>query len=234
MKTKNIILPLVVVVFFLSGKKIQAQNTYLYAGTSISSMSESNEDGRSTDNVRPRIGYHVGLGFDIDLFSMFSLQPNFQLTTKGNMKRGEEKNDYYWVERTNLFYLNIPILLNAKVALDETKKANFFMGPNIGVAIYGESKDFDVYKGEKQNIDVNPLDWGKDRVMDDYKRVDLAWQIGSSIQLKKFLIRASYDLGVKNISAYTGRDTKVKNNAFLLSIGFAFGGGPKEVVQEVQ
>ncbi|MCK5103812.1 MAG: outer membrane beta-barrel protein, partial [Cyclobacteriaceae bacterium] len=121
----------------------------------------------------------------------------------------------------NLWYMDIPILFKWNFQIDERTNIYPAIGPYVGIGLKGKSKS-ESKSNYGEETYTNDVEWGSDEETDILKRFDGGLSIGGGIEYKAFQFGVYYNLGIANISAYTGDNTKIKNRVLQFSLGYRF------------
>ncbi len=149
------------------------------------------------DGTKLNPGFNIGPIIELPLKNIFTVETGILFSTKGHKLSGDplagvEK----YLFQTNIFYLDIPVLLKATIPIKKTKI--FAMaGGYAGGALYGnviaEGKENTVIKRFK-----NKIQWGNNP--NEYDRFDYGLDFGVGIKIKKYQIGILYESGLKNFS----------------------------------
>lgn len=158
-------------------------------------------------------GFNAGAILDLPLKDMFSIEAGLLLNSKGDKISGNEimgVNKY--LQRENLLYLDIPILVKISVPV---KKVKIFamVGPYLGQALSGKRKGEGIINSVPSNWEHN-IYWGE-----EYDRVDYGGKIGIGLRYNKYQIGASYEFGFKNLTIVRP-STANKNRVLELYVSY--------------
>jgi len=152
-----------------------------------------------------RLAAHAGLVADCSINSRFSVQPELLFSLKGDRNDG-----FGTTERTNLSYLDVPVLLKVKTG-------GFFLeaGPQIGWRLSGKYK--------VNNVSL--------KVTDNYRTLDYGYAAGLGYQLSNGLNAGlRYNAGFRDpinenpILPGSGFSAKGHNSVFQFYIGYLLPG----------
>ncbi|MCD8540050.1 MAG: PorT family protein [Leadbetterella sp.] len=189
-------------------------------------------DGRVTEGLGIKPGFHIGGTVEIPVSDMFYVEPGLLFSNKGvKLDRDEllEIGGGYFTVRNkgsfDLYYLDIP--LNGKVKFDVGSSVKVYgtFGPYVGVGVAGKLKGkltVSVPAPFSESYDEK-IEWGSDRDTDNFKRADFGLSIGGGAEFGPFTAGVAYNHGLANISSYTGEGTKINNRVFSISVGYRFG-----------
>lgn len=143
-----------------------------------------------------RTGFHVGGLAHIHVSQHFAVQPELVFSTQG---REQEIGGVNY--RTNLSYINLPVLL-------QYMAGNGFRiqtGPQLGILVNAESK--------ANNVETD--------VKDSYKTPDVSWAFGASYLTNMGIgFDARYNLGLSNINDVG--NAKIKNRVWQFGLFYQF------------
>ena len=157
------------------------------AGLNISSFV-----GKDVEDVKSIAGFHAGGLVQVPIFKLFSLQPEVYISTQGGKAESDED-----VERINLTYLQIPVLVKCKSPIGIFAET----GPQLGVIL----KATDKYNGENTNIKSY------------LKETDFLWVFGAGYEFGMIGFYARYNLGITKIYE------NARNSVFQGGIYFVLG-----------
>lgn len=226
-KMKNIkilFVILFVILFFTKIDTTKAQIFGIKAGLNLSNMSikikniDSNKMEKDTE-CKYLPGFNLGPTLDFPLNKMFLLQSEILFTTKGfqiNTVRSDEWGGTIpYKYRMTLYYIDIP--LNLKATIIDLDKLNIYglAGSYLGIGINGKTKFILGDEQEKGNIKLGSNG--------NTKRFDFGLDLGTGIELNKFVFNLSYYWGLTNISRQDPENIKEKNRVLAISLGYRFG-----------
>ena len=184
----------------------QGTNFGIRAGLNLASMEIDEENAPELSST---VGFHVGAIADIGLNNFFYIQPGLFLSTKGSK--------YHYPSgkheaTTSLWYLEIPLLASAKIAINESLAPRINIGPYVGFGIAGATKH--EYYGSETGPDSE-----KAFRKDYYKRLDIGLAFGGGIEFQSFYLGVNYDLGLASIA-----DSKIDiyNRCLGFTLGYNF------------
>jgi long-subunit fatty acid transport protein len=161
------------------------------------------------ENASSKVGFHVGGFAEIKVSDKFAVQPELLFSTQGFKREYMEDfggEDVSVEQKTNLSYINIPVMAKYYVADGFSLEA----GPQIGFLTSAKNK-FEA-EGEKEEEDAK----------DEFKSVDFGLNFGAGYDFTENLSAGlRYNLGLSNIAKDSG-DFKVKNSVFSVSLGYKF------------
>lgn len=195
---KKVLLSAVAVMAFMS---VSAQETRfgVKAGANLTTFTGDVED------LDSKVGFHVGGFAEIKLTDKFAVQPEILFSTQG-AKEKESSPFGSFEYKTNLSYLNIPVMAKYYVA----EKFSLEAGPQIGFLLSAKAK----FDGGGES--------GDEDIKDGLKSIDFGVNFGAGYDFTENVsVGLRYNLGLSNISDSEG-DGKVKNSVFSLSVGYKF------------
>lgn len=187
---KNILL---IALFFLIQNTIQAQGLHLglKAGTDMQKIS-----GKSFAD-QFNFGYHLGGYVEINFSKKVGIQPEFYYS-ETSLKTGESFETIYQAANplsVRLSYLNIPVLLNVKMA----EQLVLQIGPKYGVL---SNTGLTIRQNAENAI----------------KSGDLSAVAGFTLKISKIRLYARYQIGLNNISELQNQE-KWKNQVIHAGLG---------------
>jgi hypothetical protein len=202
MRLKFICFIVLAMLFKISG----AQTFGIKGGMNIASMSFS----ASGLDFSPKsiVGVHVGPVVEFKMQGSLSFNTGLLYSLKGY----KMKADYMGttMEGTSkINYLEVPMNLVCKFPTSETSNFLIQAGPYLGYALSGKDET------DGETTDVEFGDGGM-------KRFDFGLGIGLGLEFGPLVPTASYQFGLANLSGIS--DLTVKNNAFMISVAYMFGG----------
>ena len=174
------------------------------AGLNFDSQTVSG--GGTSETSDSKFGFHLGAVVDVPLASCAAalpewlyFQPGLYFTTKGG------KWDARFIKNTtSLYYLELPLLVSAKLSLTDNLKVRADFGPSIGFAVGGKTK-------------VGSFS-GKVFDNDKTRRFNFGLDFGLGVEYRQLYIGAGYDLGLTSMRT----DNSLKNRTFSISLGYNF------------
>jgi hypothetical protein len=143
-----------------------------------------------------RTGFHVGGLAHIHVSRNFAIQPELVFSLQGR-----EQTSGGIEYRTNLSYINLPVLLQYMAGTGFRLQT----GPQLGLLVNAETKINDV------EMDVK----------DSYKTPDVSWAFGASYLTNAGVgFDARYNLGLSNI--YDVGNAEVRNRVWQLGLFYQF------------
>lgn len=205
------------------------------AGVNINSLRYSGDSESLYNDLESRAGFHVGAVMDWNVAGSFYIQPGIYFTTrgaKGEWSESDEDYSYKLTEKLNMSYLQIPVLASYRFAVSDAVKIDVNVGPYIAFGLGGKVKieETETYMGETERTSDKYDIFGKstdDKDKGDFKRFDAGLRFGAGVNIHRFYVGVSYDLGLTNL-AHTGDDyrwsskDKFKNGALNISVGYNF------------
>lgn len=134
-------IPVFILVAF-SATVVSAQKLVPRAGVTIASNSFEPEGEVGDYDTGSITGFTVGLGYNIAINSMFSIQPELNFIQKGSQQEVSFEMDGFAVDskvKSTINYLEVPVLARAQFGSEKTK---FFVqaGPSIAYGLGGKTK----------------------------------------------------------------------------------------------
>jgi hypothetical protein len=209
-------LVLMIVVFALATNSF-AQKFGARAGFNLATALVKDNSDTYSDNFKMKPGFHIGATAEFPINETFAFETGLLLSSKGT-KESESESGYEYTAVANLYYFDIPLTGKAYYELGGVKIYGL-LGPYLGVGLSGKTKI-----QETGSSDYNEtVEWGTDSENDDLKRLDMGLTFGAGVVVSDFEVGLSYNLGLKNISPYTGDGYKVNTRVLGISVGYKFG-----------
>ena len=147
-------------------------------------------------------GFAGGLFLDINLFDFLSVQPETMFTMKGSgvltpnipflPGYGGSNAPAMIVQSQNLNYLEIPLLVKAKLNLITDLNGSIFVGPAVSFLLNERNTTF--YPAtDTTPASSSSVDYGK-----YFPGMDFGVVFGAGIQLQKFLIDIRYEVDLNS------------------------------------
>ena len=191
----------------------QSQIVAIKGGLNLSSMNITSDFGIGDPSMA--LGFHLGTTFDIPLTEMFAIETGLFATTKG----ARWETSFFGVEITqniNILNAEIPLSFKAMFPLGDDVKLYTNAGGYIGVGITGINRikveGFGQTENEEEEITFDD---------DGFERLDYGLTFGAGAEFKGFILGASYDLGLANIS--DDSDATIQNRVIKITLGYRFG-----------
>lgn len=212
---KNLLrLLLIVVVVLTMTRQSSAQTFGIKAGLNLSTLLAKDNDDTYTDNYKLRPGFHIGATAELPMNEIFSFETGLLLSTKGT---NESETRYSNESSLTLYYFDIPLTAKAYYKVGSVRIYGVF-GPSLGIGLSGKNK----IKVSGSPDETQTIKWGTDSENDDLKRLDLGLTVGAGVEINAIQIGLAYNLGLANISAYTGDGYKIKNRVLGISVAYKF------------
>lgn len=181
------------------------------AGVNFNNMKQ--EFGSEELDADSKIGFHVTGIADIGFNDFIGFQPGIGITTRG-YKIDNSLMGFTFESKTNIFYLDIPLNFKGMYKMDALTPF-VTAGPYLGIGLAGKSKITNEFEGVEEEEEED-VEWGDNGL----KRFDFGLGFGAGVEIKSFVIGASFDLGLMNIS--NTEEVTVKNRSFKISAGYMF------------
>ena len=198
---------------------ILAQTFGVKGGFNFPSMLEKDDTETYSDHNKLKPGFHIGGVVDFPLTDVLSIEGSLLLCLKGG-KSAEEFGEFKYTENWNLFYLDFPVAIKYTYDLGKIKLYGL-AGPYMALGISGKYKTTEENNGDKET-DTEVIDWGTDSENDDFKRPDAGLHIGAGVRMGNIQAGLFYELGLANISPYTGNGYRIKNRSVGLTASYYF------------
>jgi hypothetical protein len=186
--------------------------------------------------AKSKIGFTLGVGYNIAINDLFSIQPELSFVQKGTKSKSSytyrgDVSSYTQTLEGNLTinYLELPVL--AKVTFGSGTKFFLNAGPSIGFGLGGKATYEIIYSETYMGETVTETMEGNGKVKfgdepDEYEgedayfdnRLDLGLQFGGgAIVANKIMIDVRYGLGFSNL--WDGEENKSQHRVFQFTVG---------------
>ena len=134
-------------------------------------------------------------------------------------------------DRLNVYYLQLPVLAVAKVALGEGVSLNMKGGAYAGLGLGGDFETVYHVPGMSLSVDafgVTRYDssWDAEEVRCGLSRFDAGLVFGLELEVRRFTVAASYLLGLMDTYRDENLDyeypIEMRNRSFNVSVGYNF------------
>jgi len=202
-KMKKIFLTLVGAVVLMGNAVAQqwdANNFMARVGLNFGNVAM---DDFSTD---AKVGFHLAGVYERQLFATtpLFLETGLALTQKGyKLEMGGESS------KSNMWYLEVPVMVNYKFAVNEEWTLYPSAGIYYALGIGGKTK---IKEGGASL---------KGDTFDGYQRSDLGLRIGFTADWKRYQVSAGYSIGLLDVADDVDL-TEVKTRTFFVTVGYRF------------
>jgi hypothetical protein len=164
-------------------------------------------------------GFQIGMFQTFDVSRSLALQPEVYLAVRGGESTGDFEFDQI-VSRTEIRYLEFPVLLEYRVPLQRRLRPSLFLGPYGAVKLSAARQT--VIRGREERIEL-----------DNVNAVDYGVVVGGAVEHEmlsgQLILDVRCSLGLKNamrmpagyIRLYVDED-EIRNFAFSLMVGYRF------------
>lgn len=192
-------------------------------GITLATMNEESENISRNDIERHSItGPVLGLAFDMQLSSLFTIQPELLYSQSGG------RNSYSFLGSTiestyRINYLEVPILAKIELGNSDSHKGGLGVyaaaGPWVGFALNGKSKVTSPLGTVEQDFTFDDED--------NAKRLNYGFAAGAGINAGKLTLDLRYNFGVNNLldnDADNSNDNKPvrQTRGLALTLGYNF------------
>jgi hypothetical protein len=222
-----------VLLIFISTQSFAQIRFGARAGFNLSNMKVSKDWlGPETKKINP--AFHIGGIVEYGINKFLGLESGLLISGKGIKSEYEYSYGSFTITNTTRIsplYLEVPFDAVGKLDLGAVKVL-FFTGPYIGIGIGGKYKSKYSASGLPSGTTLPSLGFD-DKSVDikfgkkdnsDMKRTDFGLNIGTGIEIKGFLLRAQFDIGLSNLDPEGSSLYDMKNRVFGISFGYMFGG----------
>lgn len=163
-------------------------------------------------------GFHFGATIDNPLSESLSLEMGLMLSLKG-YKIDELLDGITVRNKTNLYYIDIPVAF--KYAFGLGRNSNWYLaaGPVFDIGVGGNYMTVYDWSGSRQ-VEKEKVEWGNEE--GQIQRLDFGLTFGGGVEFDAWQIGVYYDLGLSDISSDATPDNTLKNRVWKLSLGYKF------------
>ncbi|MEG1742514.1 MAG: porin family protein [Acetivibrio sp.] len=201
------------VLFVFASVIVSAQVTWnVKAGMNISSFTSTGDA-----KADAKIGYKLGAGMEYSFNKVWSLQPSLLFSTKGAKLSEDGEN-----VTVNAMYLELPIMVAARLAVSEGLNIVINAGPYLAYGVGGKMKvegegSIDTF-GETK-IELEDEEGNVETVESPgLKRFDAGLGVGFGLEFGKFLVGLDAQYGLTDII----EDFSTKNLNFSIGAAYKF------------
>lgn len=219
------------IVLLVSGmvSSAKAQLFYAQGGVNLANITK-NGDGDTEDN-NMLTSFNVGFMGRFGLSKTIDLESGLLLTGRGSKAETYFNGGSDYVKaKFNPLYVELPVNLVVNIPLESSVKLFFNAGPYAAIGVGGKSKlqtkIGPVESSSSSNIEFSNDDpftsEQDDAAYDKLKRFDFGLNAGVGLDLKSFIIKANYGLGLTKINSTESNnsaDDKNKYRTLSLSVG---------------
>ncbi|MCB5265747.1 MAG: PorT family protein [Candidatus Cloacimonetes bacterium] len=163
------------------------------------------------DDFDSKLGFHAGLMMQSPLGNNFIIQPEVLYTMKGatsEFKLLGVQNELTGTAN----YIEIPMLIKYNIELSSVQIQPYF-GPSIGVLLVGEITNKKTI-GRISSTDTVSF-------KDDMNALEAGLNFGAdAVLMQNLMVGLRFNLGLTEIAK---KDSKYKNNVFMVNLGYLFG-----------
>ena len=214
--SKFIILLLICLTAFQS----YSQTFGLKGGVNRSDVLFENESGPISKVTNMTMqGFHVGATMENTLSEVLSLESGLLVSLKG-FKIDEHQDGVVVRNKTNLYYLDIPVALKAKFDLGKSSKWYVAAGPVFDIGVAGNYVTVYDWHGAGQ-AEKEKITWGNGE--GEINRFDVGITFGGGMEFGLWQVGVYYDLGLTNIASDAKPENTLKNRVWKVSVGYKLG-----------
>lgn len=196
---------LVLLIALFTAGLLSAQRLGVQGGYSLSTPFIGTEDNAVDFNARSGSGFHIGALFDWDVTNRWG----FEAAVLYNMRTAHfnmaYRSDTTTIFNREVFYLDIPLHLTVHFPVKKTR-VSVFLGPSFNVGLHGKDIAW-LNIPTKKPVSLEKDVFGKEKPL---QRFDLSAELGFSVEYRKMLMSASYELSLLN--------TAYKNYTYTFSL----------------
>lgn len=209
---KKLLLVLGVVMLFAFSGFAQTEGIGLTGKGIKAGLNLANLTGSDIDENKMMLTFGGGAFIEYSFNSQFAIQPEALFMMKGT--KAEEGD-----EKINLTYIEVPVLLKFKPAMEGNFKPSIFAGPALGLLMSAKA---DVYDEVEDEI-VEDVD-----IKDDMKSIDFGIAFGAGFMYMMqngggITFDARYTMGLGKIyDPEEGDAPDIKNANISFMVGYSF------------
>jgi len=217
---KRISIFIVFIAICLTAFQSYSQTFGLKGGLNRSDVLYENESGKISDATNMTTqGFHVGVTMENSLSEMLSLETGLLVSLKG-FKIDEYLDGVIIRNKTNLYYLDIPVALKAKFDLGKKSKWYVAAGPVFDIGFAGNYVTVYDWHGDSQAV-KEKIKWGNNE--GEINRFDIGITTGGGIEFGLWQVGVYYDFGLTNIASDAKPENTLKNRLWKVSVGYKLG-----------
>ncbi len=200
---------------FISVSNLAYSQISISGGVNLATLNSEIMNEPVDDAFNNITGFHAGVSYKIKVGELFSIEPGVNFVRKGTIQEySVETIDVKSNVRMN--YIDVPIYFNVHIPVGDRVKILGSVGEYVGIGVSGcvtETYNDD----EEQEWDI---EFGGDD--GEIQTIDFGLTFGAGLSFDNLFFRASYDLGVANISNYDEDDTFINNRNLKFTLGYRF------------
>lgn len=182
----------------------------------------SNWYGDDTDGTDAKFAYKVGIGLECPFDKVWSLQTGVSFVSKGTNHTAVETDGISAQAKVNVSYLELPVMVAARFAMDRNTHILVAAGPYGAWGIGGKTKAL----GHRWSSSSTP-DWNTGNVVEidtfgkgglDLRRFDYGVAIGLSVEYRHYMIGVEGRLGLCKLQ----KELQGKNITGFVTAGYKF------------
>ena len=222
------LLLLIIAVFVLSGLPAFALDFSIGVKGGINLAHFGGDDANSkgdfdSDSI---IGFTGGVFGIFPIKDTIVIQPAVLFTSKGQKLEHTGNTGF---EYDRLYYIEVPALVKfyppIKLPGDDKYSANVFAGPYIGIDLFNRYKRTAEVKDVVNDPPATDAKGTYDDIWGDVSILDFGLTLGLGVDIKQFVIEASYSIGFLSIDS-SAATKDLKNRVATLTVGYMFDKNP--------
>ena len=176
-------------------------------------LNMSNFYGDELDDKNMKVGFHVGVGADLEFVPNMGIQTGLFFSSKG------AKYTFNTAElEVNANYLQLPVHFAYKIDVMPGTRVVLHAGPYVAYGVGGKTK-LNIADREISDVDTFKDDSSID-AFNGLKPFDAGLGLGVGAEFGRILVDLGWDMGLTNISRINNADLKTQNA--YLSVGYKF------------
>ncbi|HPW90167.1 MAG TPA: outer membrane beta-barrel protein [Paludibacteraceae bacterium] len=222
---KRLFLVLLLSAFVIGG--VLAQRLGAVAGYQLNTpFPSTNVDGVNF-NERVGSGFHVGLLADWDMTTRWGLELGAMYSLRSSSYNLSYTSDTTTIFKRQLYYLDVPLHVYVNFPIKKWALA-LYVGPSFNVGLHGKDIAWENTPMQKPvTLETEDM-YGDDGRLN---RFEIAAELGLTAKYKNYEVRASYQIGVNDVTKDnyrwtldlpTGSKTYFNQGELKLSVAYLF------------
>lgn len=206
---------ILLVTLLIGTLSMNGQTFRLKGGVNSSDVYFENEDGTISDFFdTSRPGFLIGGAYEKALSELFFVETSLLFSLKA-FKVDELQDGRTLLNKTDLYYLDLPILAKRKFQTKNKWLWFLAIGPAINLGLAGNETTAYDNSGSGQ-VTKEKVEWGSEE--GQLSRIDFSLVFGGGVEFGRWQIGLNYDLGMVNIS--NTPDNTLKNRLWEIYVGY--------------
>lgn len=169
-------------------------------------LNMSNFYGDDLDDKNMKLGFHIGVGADLELVPNVAIQTGLFYTTKGAEYKSKAEGDIIDAN-VSANYLQLPLHVAYKIDVTPGTKVVLHAGPYVAYGIGGKMK-------------LGPIEADTFKKDSGLKPFDAGLGLGVGAEFGMILVDLGWDMGLTNLSRASSGSIKTQNAYLSLGVKF--------------